>query len=98
MNKTIRHTVKIRANFLCEYCFCSEFFSPDPFEVDHIISIAKGGVDDTLNFALSCRAVMVIKATQFKLLTLLLDKWFLYTTLEKIFGQNIFVGMNISLC
>ena len=86
MNKTIRHAVKIRANFLCQYCFCSEFFSPDPFEVDHIISIAKGGVDDTLNFALSCSGCNGYKATQFKLLTLLLDKWFLYTTLEKIFG------------
>jgi hypothetical protein len=31
MNKTIRKTVKTRANYLCEYCLSSEYFSPDPF-------------------------------------------------------------------
>jgi HNH endonuclease len=54
MNKTIRKTVKTRANYLCEYCLSSEYFSPDPFECDHIIAASRGGADDVSNLALSC--------------------------------------------
>jgi hypothetical protein len=51
MNKTLRQVIKLRANYLCEYCLCSEYFSPDPFECDHIIPVAKEGSDDLDNFA-----------------------------------------------
>ncbi len=54
MNKTLRKTVKSRANHLCEYCLSSEYFSPDPFECDHIIAVSRGGIDDANNLALSC--------------------------------------------
>jgi hypothetical protein len=54
MNKTTRKIVKIRANYLCEYCLCPEYFSPDPFESDHIIATAKGGSDDLNNLASAC--------------------------------------------
>ncbi len=54
MNKTTRKTIKIQANYLCEYCLCPEYFSPDPFEIDHIIALSKGGSDDLINLALTC--------------------------------------------
>jgi HNH endonuclease len=54
MNKSKRQAVKVRANFLCEYCLCPEYFSPDPFECDHIIPTAKGGIEDLINLALAC--------------------------------------------
>ena len=54
MNKNIRKALKTRAKQLCEYCFSPEYFSPDPFECDHIIPISKGGNDDLENFALAC--------------------------------------------
>jgi hypothetical protein len=54
MNKTIRQAVKTRAHFLCEYCQSPEYFSPDPFECDHILAVSKGGIDDLDNLALSC--------------------------------------------
>lgn len=30
-------------------------FSPDPFSIEHIVPIAKGGTDELDNFALSCQ-------------------------------------------
>jgi HNH endonuclease len=54
MNKNTRKIVKIRAEYLCEYCLCPEYFSPDPFEVEHITASSKGGKDDLLNLALAC--------------------------------------------
>jgi HNH endonuclease len=54
MNKITRQNVKIRANYLCEYCQSPEYFSPDPFECDHIMAASKGGIDDLNNLALSC--------------------------------------------
>jgi HNH endonuclease len=54
MNKAVRKTVKTRANYLCEYCLSSEYFSPDPFECDHIRATSRGGSNDVSNLALSC--------------------------------------------
>ncbi len=54
MNKSLRKAVKIRAKYLCEYCLSPEYFSPDPFECDHILPISKNGKDELENFALSC--------------------------------------------
>ena len=50
----MRLALKTRARFLCEYCLSQEYFSPDPFEVDHIIATSQGGSDTLDNFALSC--------------------------------------------
>ena len=54
MNKALRQATKQRAKFLCEYCLCSEFFSPDPFEIDHIIPQVLNGVSSEDNLALAC--------------------------------------------
>ena len=50
----MRLALKTRARFLCEYCLSQEYFSPDPFEVDHIIATSQGGSDTLDNLALSC--------------------------------------------
>ena len=42
-----------RARGCCEYC-CSQLkFSPDPFSIEHIIPMSKGGTYDLDNLALS---------------------------------------------
>lgn len=43
-----------RAGFLCEYCHSPEDFSPDTFDIEHIVSILKGGTSDDINLALAC--------------------------------------------
>ena len=54
MTKADRLLLKIRARYLCEYCLCPEYFNPDPFVGDHVIPVAKGGIDDLINRALAC--------------------------------------------
>jgi 5-methylcytosine-specific restriction endonuclease McrA len=54
MNKKMRLALKTRARFLCEYCLSQEYFSPDPFEGDHIIATSQGGSVTLDNLALSC--------------------------------------------
>lgn len=44
-----------RARHNCEYCHAPEVIFNVAFEVDHIIPIAKGGLDDLQNLALACR-------------------------------------------
>jgi 5-methylcytosine-specific restriction endonuclease McrA len=54
MNKVVRQEVKLRARHLCEYCHCPEYFSPDPFELDHIFPLSAGGDSQLDNLALAC--------------------------------------------
>ncbi len=54
MNKKTRQALQERARFLCEYCLSQEYFSPDPFEGDHIIASSQGGEDDLENLAWAC--------------------------------------------
>lgn len=44
-----------RAQGCCEYCLSQLHFSPDPFSVEHILPLAKGGNDELENLALSCQ-------------------------------------------
>jgi hypothetical protein len=44
-----------RANHCCEYCFSQLRFSPDPFSVEHIIPVTKGGSHEDNNLALACQ-------------------------------------------
>ncbi|TVQ21048.1 MAG: HNH endonuclease [Leptolyngbya sp. DLM2.Bin15] len=44
-----------RARRCCEYCLSQADFSPDPFSIEHIIPIAKGGTNRLENLALSCQ-------------------------------------------
>lgn len=49
-----RAIVKERARDCCEYCLAQAKYSHDPFSVEHIIPLAKGGTDDLENLAWSC--------------------------------------------
>lgn len=50
-----REEVTRRARGGCEYCLSQELYSPDPFSVEHIIPLAKGGTHDLENLALACQ-------------------------------------------
>lgn len=44
-----------RARHQCEYCHAPEVIFNVAFEVEHIIPISKGGLDELQNLALACR-------------------------------------------
>ncbi|MCX6367126.1 MAG: HNH endonuclease [Armatimonadetes bacterium] len=46
--------VRRRANRLCEYCGWPDWFSPDPFAIDHIYPASRGGSDGLENRAYCC--------------------------------------------
>jgi len=50
-----RETVTRRARGCCEYCLSQELYSPDPFSVEHIIPLARGGTHDLENLAWACQ-------------------------------------------
>jgi hypothetical protein len=50
-----RSEVIRRAHGCCEYCLSQEKFSPDPFSIEHVIPLAKGGSNEISNLALSCQ-------------------------------------------
>jgi hypothetical protein len=47
--------VAARARHQCEYCCAPEVIFNLAFEVEHIIPLAKGGVNELQNLALACR-------------------------------------------
>ena len=51
-----------RAAHLCEYCQATETVFNLPFEVEHIIPLIHGGLDDDSNWALSCRSCNLQKS------------------------------------
>ena len=51
-----------RANHRCEYCHAPEVVFNFPFEVEHIIPIAKRGKTDLDNLALACRSCNLRKS------------------------------------
>lgn len=51
-----------RAGHRCEYCNAPEVIFNFPFEVEHVIPIAKGGADNEQNMALSCRSCNLFKS------------------------------------
>jgi hypothetical protein len=50
----IQNKVRLRANYLCEYCHASEKWQYVRFTVDHVIPRALGGTDTLDNLALAC--------------------------------------------
>jgi hypothetical protein len=50
-----------RANHRCEYCRAPEEVFNLVFEIEHIIALALGGLDDESNLALACRACNLFK-------------------------------------
>ena len=54
--------VALRAGHRCEYCHAPEAVFNFPFEVEHIIPIAREGADTEANCALACRSCNLWKA------------------------------------
>ena len=55
LNARQREEVIRRAYGCCEYCLSQELYSPDPFSVEHIIPLARGGTHDLENLAWACQ-------------------------------------------
>ena len=51
---TERALIIQRAYGCCEYCRTPLDFSPESFEVEHIVPLSKGGTNELENLALSC--------------------------------------------
>jgi 5-methylcytosine-specific restriction endonuclease McrA len=51
-----------RAAHRCEYCRAPEAVFNFPFEVEHIVPVAQGGVHDLSNLCLSCRGCNLRKS------------------------------------
>jgi hypothetical protein len=56
MPHRLRDTVADRAKYRCEYRLAPEALFNSLFEVEHIVPLARGGVDDEWNLALACGA------------------------------------------
>jgi len=50
-----RARVVERAKGCCEYCQSQEQYSPDPFSVEHVIPLSKGGTNGLDNLAFACQ-------------------------------------------
>src|ERR1051326_1563898 len=55
IRNTTRRRVAQRTNGCCEYCLCQEAFCPDPFSVEHIVPVSRGGDSKIANLAYSCQ-------------------------------------------
>ncbi len=55
MTKLWKLTVEQRAGCCCEYCRVPVTFSHDPFCMEHIIPLAKGGITVLQNLAFACQ-------------------------------------------
>ena len=55
ISNDLKQAVRVRAQYLCEYCHSSERLSASRFTIDHIIPKSLGGSDDPNNLALACR-------------------------------------------
>lgn len=51
----LRRLVIERAHGCCEYCLSQACFSTQPFSVEHIFPLDKGGLTESENLALSCQ-------------------------------------------
>jgi len=51
-----------RAAHRCEYCHAPEAIFNVPFEVEHIIPLAKDGIEEESNWALACRSCNLNKS------------------------------------
>lgn len=55
LNAQQREAVTQRAHRYCAYCRSQELYSPDPFSVEHIVPLARGGMHDLENLAWACQ-------------------------------------------
>lgn len=51
---TVKKQVTDLAQGCCEYCKSQIRFSPNSFEIDHIIPMSRGGMNQLENLALAC--------------------------------------------
>lgn len=49
-----RDFIARRAHGCCEYCKILHDYSPDTFEIEHIIALFVGGTNELINLAFSC--------------------------------------------
>jgi hypothetical protein len=55
-DEALAKLVRERAMHRCEYCLLPEAFSPERFQIDHIIAEQHGGKTRAANLALACLA------------------------------------------
>ena len=55
ISNELKQAVRVRAQYLCEYCHSSERLSASRFTIDHVIPRSLGGSDEPDNLALACR-------------------------------------------
>jgi hypothetical protein len=53
-SSVIQSEIRIRANYLCEYCHALEKWQYVAFTIDHVIPLTQGGDDGLDNLALAC--------------------------------------------
>jgi HNH endonuclease len=49
-----KNFISLRAHGCCEYCKILHDYSPDTFEIEHIIALFVGGTNELINLAFSC--------------------------------------------
>lgn len=52
--KRLREAIERRAGRRCEYCLCPLDITTDPFAIEHILPVIRGGRTVSGNLALSC--------------------------------------------
>ena len=62
VSPTKRKKVAERAQYLCEYCFSPQKYSPQSFSVEHVLPISKKGSDELENLALACQGCNSFKS------------------------------------
>ena len=54
VSRKIKTFIAKRASYRCEYCLSLSAYAPDPFCIEHIIPLSKGGSGMEDNLAFSC--------------------------------------------
>jgi hypothetical protein len=67
-NAQLREEVIERAKGCCEYCWSQVRFATQPFSVEHIIPLSRGGASVSANLALSCQGCNNHKSTKIEAL------------------------------
>jgi hypothetical protein len=62
--ESIRQEVRQRAGDLCEYCLSHQNYVMGRLQIDHLIPIAKGGLDTADNLCLACELCNQYKWTK----------------------------------
>jgi 5-methylcytosine-specific restriction endonuclease McrA len=77
-----------RAQGRCEYCQSRADYTTEPFAVEHIIPVSRGGTSEIDNLAFSCSGCNGHKPP-----LPLIELWYRYTTHAGRGGKTIFVGV-----